>query len=72
MGSCRGGRCAEVVEIKAVGREGEGVVVCHVVLVAIVVELDVGLAIVRGVDVELVVEDVCRGVGGVDVGHEGR
>ena len=51
---------------------GEDVVVGHVVLVAIVVELDVGLAVVGGVDVDAVVEDVGGGVCGEDVGDEGR
>ena len=69
-GGSRGSR--EFVEVEDISGEGEYVVVCHVVLVTIVVELDVGLAVVRGVDVELVVEDVGTGVSGIDVGHEGR
>lgn len=43
------------------GRQGRGredVVVGHVVLVAVVVELDVCFAVVRGVDVDLALEDV--------------
>ncbi|TLD22168.1 hypothetical protein PspLS_08025 [Pyricularia sp. CBS 133598] len=55
--------------VEAVG--GEDVVVGHVVLVAVVVELDVGLAVVRRVDVDLVVEDVGRRVGRVEVGYQG-
>jgi len=50
---------------------GEDVVVGHVVLVAIVVILDVGLAIVGRVDVELAVEDVGAWVGCEEVGHDG-
>ncbi|OSS50698.1 hypothetical protein B5807_04694 [Epicoccum nigrum] len=50
----------------------EDVVVGHVVLVAIVVVLDVGLTVVGRVDVELAVKDVRRGVGGEDVGYDGR
>jgi len=41
------------------------------VLVAIVVVCDAGVAVVRGVDVDAVVEDVGGGVGGVEVGDEG-
>lgn len=52
------------------GVQREDVVVVHVVLVAIVVELDVGLPVVRGVDVELSLEDVGGRVRGVDVGDE--
>ena len=47
-------------------------VVGHVVLVAIVVELNVRLAVVAGVDVDAVVEDVGRGVGRVGAGDERR
>lgn len=50
---------------------GEDVVVGHVVLIAVVVELDVGLAVVRRVDVDPVVEDVGRRVGRVEVGYQG-
>jgi len=53
------------------GLSAKDVVVDHVVLVAIVVELDVGLAVVRGVDVDLAFEDVGGGVSCVDVGDEG-
>lgn len=56
----------------AEGGGAEDVVVGHVVLVAIVVELDVGFAVVGGVDVDLVVEDVGGGVGRVDVCDERR
>jgi len=49
---------------------GEDVVVVHVVLVAIVVVLDVGLTIVGWVDVELAVEDVCAWIGCEEVGHD--
>ncbi|KAI9163634.1 Sn1-specific diacylglycerol lipase beta [Paramyrothecium foliicola] len=52
--------------------DAEDVVVGHVVLVAIVVELNVRLAVVRRVDVDLAVEDVGRGVSRVDVGDQGR
>lgn len=52
------------------GVHGEDVVVGHVVLVAIVVEGDCCFAVVAGVDVEFVVEDVGGGVGCVDVGDE--
>lgn len=51
------------------GRGAEDVVVSHVVLVAIVIELDAGVTVVRGVDVDAVVEDVGRGVGCVEVGY---
>ena len=61
----------EVIEIESGWGEGEHMVVCHVVLVAIVVELDVSLAVVGRVDIELVVEDVGTGVSRIDVGHEG-
>ncbi len=43
-------------------RRAEDVVVGHVVLVAIVVEGDVRLAVVRGVDEDLALEDVRRRV----------
>jgi len=51
------------------GGQTEDVVVVHVVLVAVVVVLDVGFAVMRGVYVEGVVEDMGAGVGGVDVGY---
>lgn len=50
---------------------GEDVVVGHVVLVAIVVVLDIGLTVVGRVDVELAVEDVSAWVGCEEVGHDG-
>lgn len=50
----------------------EDVVVGHVVLVAIVVEGNVGLAVVRWVDINLAIEDVGGRVGRVDVCDEGR
>ena len=50
--------------------QGHDVVVDHVVLVAVVVVFDGGLAVVRGVDVDAVVEGVGRRVGDVDVGYE--
>jgi hypothetical protein len=50
---------------------GEDVVVGHVVLVAIVIVLDVGLTVVGRVDVELAVEDVSAWVGCEEVGHDG-
>lgn len=50
----------------------EDMVVGHIILVAIVIELDVSLAIVRGIDVDLSVEDMSRGVSGVSGGDEGR
>lgn len=50
-------------------RRREDVVVGHVVLVAVVVELDVRLAVVRGVDVDAPLEDVGRGVRRVEVGY---
>lgn len=56
--------------LNAVG-EGEDVVVLHGVLVAIVIVLNVGGDVVGGIDVELAVEDVSRGVGRVDVSDEG-
>lgn len=49
----------------------EDMVVGHIILVAIVIELDVGLAIVRRVDVDLAIENMSRGVGGVSGGDEG-
>jgi hypothetical protein len=56
---------------------GEDVVVDHVVLVAAVVERDVGVAVVGRVDVDPAVEDVRGRVRRVDVrdergGHRGR
>ena len=51
---------------------GEDVVVGHVVLVAIVVKGDGGFAVVRGVYVDSVVEDVGGRVGCVDVLYQGR
>ncbi|KAI6763653.1 hypothetical protein HG531_013041 [Fusarium graminearum] len=36
----------------------EDMVVSHVVLIAIVVELDIGLTIVRGIDIDLAIEDM--------------
>jgi hypothetical protein len=50
---------------------GEDVVVGHVVLVAIVVVLDIGLTVVGRVDVELAVKDVSAWVGCEEVGHDG-
>lgn len=50
-------------------RRREHVVVGHVVLVAVVVELDVRLAVVRGVDVHAALEDVGGGVRRVEVGY---
>jgi hypothetical protein len=50
---------------------GEDMVVGHVVLVAIVVVLDVGLTVVGWIDVELAVEDVGTWVGCEEVGHDG-
>lgn len=49
---------------------GEDVVVSHVVLVAIVVEGYCCFAVVTGVDVEFVVEDMGGGVCCVDMGDE--
>lgn len=46
-------------------------VVVHIVLVAIVVVLDVRLAVVRRVDVDFAIESVGRGVGGIEVSDEG-
>ena len=66
-----GGR-GEVVGVEGGRGEGDDVVVYHVILVAVVVELDVGFTVVRGVDIDGVVEDMGRGVGGVDVLDEGR
>jgi hypothetical protein len=53
---------------------GNDVVVDHVILVAIVIELDRCFAVVRGIDVDfgrvMVGKDVGGGVGGVNVGYE--
>jgi hypothetical protein len=46
------------------------VVVVHVVLVAIVVVLDICLAIMGWVDIDLAVESMCRGVGGIQMSDE--
>jgi hypothetical protein len=62
---------AVVRHLAALLGEREDVVVDHVVLVALVVEAEVVLAVVAGVDVDLAVEDVRRRVGRVDVRHEG-
>jgi hypothetical protein len=43
----------------------------HVILVAIVIELDVGLAVMRRLDVDGVVEVVGERVSSVDVSEEG-
>lgn len=48
----------------------ENVVVNHIVLVAIIVILDIGLTVMGGVDVELAIEDVGGGVRGVEMGDE--
>lgn len=45
-------------------------VVVHIVLVAIVVVLNVCLAIVRRIDVDLAVEGMGRGVSGIEVSDE--
>ena len=49
----------------------EDVVIVHVILVAVVVILDVCLTIVRGVDIQLAIEDVGRWVGGENVCDDG-
>lgn len=56
----------------AEGVDAENMIVGHVILVAIVVELNIRLTVMRGVDVNLAVKDVSRGVGGVDIGDERR
>ena len=45
------------------------VLVGHVVLVTMVVECNVPFAVVRGVDLDLALEDVRRRVGRADVGY---
>lgn len=50
----------------------EDMVIGHVILIAIVVELDIGLTVVRRIDVDLAIEDMRRRVGTVDVGDERR
>lgn len=49
----------------------EYVVVGHVILVAIVVELDICLAVMGRIDVDLAVKDMRRGVGSVNMSDEG-
>ena len=48
----------EVVWVEGWRGEGDDVVVDHVILVAVVVEFDVGFPVVRGVDINGVVEDM--------------
>src|SRR5665213_1891688 len=45
-------------------------VVVHVILVAVVVERNVGFTVMRRVDVDLALEDMCGRVGRVDVGDQ--
>lgn len=47
-------------------------VVYHIILITFIVELDGCLAVVGWVDVYTVIEDMGGGVGGVDIGNEGR
>jgi len=49
---------------------GKDVVVIHVILVAIVVVLDIGLPVVGRVDVQLAIEDVSAGIGCEEMGDD--
>ena len=53
------------------GVRGKDVIIVHVILVTVVVVLDVRLAIMRGVDVELAIKDMGAGISGKEVAHDG-